>query len=215
MARPKCLRMIQRRARTRYFKSCSEVPADEPVQSVAQEEYEAIRLSDYEGLSQSEAALLMGVSRHTYGRILTGARKKLAASLVFGQSIEVTGGTYQVAPSVEKTQKEKQHMRIAISSQGPQMTDQVDGRFGRAAGFIIYDTDTKTSEYIDNGAAQVAAQGAGFMAAEKVSAAKVSVVLTGYVGPKALMALQAAKLEIVQEMDNQTVQEAVDAYLAR
>lgn len=215
MARPKNTRMIQGRARTRYFRSCSEIALGEPVQSVALEEYEAIRLSDYEGLSQTEAAAFMGVSRHTYGRILTSARKKLALSLVFGQTIEVTGGTYQVVSTVQKTKQEKEHMRIAISSQGPQMTDMVDGRFGRAAGFIIYDTETRTVEYIDNGAAQVAAQGAGLMAAEAVSAAKAAVVLSGYVGPKAMTALQAAQIEVVQEMDNQTVQEAVDAYLSR
>ena len=96
-------------------------------------------------------------------------------------------------------------MKIAISAEGPTTQDIVDPRFGRAAGFVIYDTETKTLEYIDNGAAQAAAQGAGLMAVETVVEAGAKVVLSGYIGPKALEALQAVGLGTVQDMDNRTV----------
>jgi uncharacterized protein len=46
------------------------------------EEYEAIKLCDYDLLSQAEAAALMGVSRPTLTRIYESARRKMARMLV-------------------------------------------------------------------------------------------------------------------------------------
>lgn len=62
------------------------------------EELEAIRLSDFMGLDQDEAALSMEVSRGTFQRIINEAHKKLADALVNGKTIRIQGGNYQVAP---------------------------------------------------------------------------------------------------------------------
>ncbi len=56
------------------------------------EEYEAIRLSDYEGLSQEVAASKMDVSRPTYTRIYESARRKIAKSLAEYTIIMIEGG---------------------------------------------------------------------------------------------------------------------------
>lgn len=53
------------------------------------EELEAIRLADLEGLYQEEASRLMGVSRATFGRILEGARRKVAEALVEGKALRL------------------------------------------------------------------------------------------------------------------------------
>jgi predicted DNA-binding protein (UPF0251 family) len=45
------------------------------------DELEALRLCDFEGLSQAEAGLKMGVSRGTVQRILSSGRKKVASAL--------------------------------------------------------------------------------------------------------------------------------------
>ena len=105
-------------------------------------------------------------------------------------------------------------MKIAISAEGPTLEDDVDPRFGRAAGFIIYDTETKAVEYIENGASQTAAQGAGLIAVETVSNAGATVALSGYIGPKAFDALQAIGIGTVQDVDNRTVGEVVRAFEA-
>ncbi len=60
------------------------------------EEFEAIRLSDFEKLDQESAAALMGVSRHTYGRLLSRARSAVAEALVTGKELQVNGGNYQM-----------------------------------------------------------------------------------------------------------------------
>lgn len=57
------------------------------------EEYEALRLCDYEQLTQQEACGLMGVSRPTFSRIYTAGRQKLVQALVLGQAIVIDGGT--------------------------------------------------------------------------------------------------------------------------
>jgi len=102
--------------------------------------------------------------------------------------------------------------KIAISSEGPTLLDQVDPRFGRAAGFIIADPEDMTSTYIDNGASQARAQGAGIQAAETVARHDVSAVLTGYVGPKAFQALSAAGIKVAQDFGNISVKEAIERY---
>ncbi|MFA9391810.1 MAG: DUF134 domain-containing protein [Prolixibacteraceae bacterium] len=56
------------------------------------EEYEAIRLLDYEGLSQVEASVLMQISRPTLTRIYERARKKVATALTEARQILIEGG---------------------------------------------------------------------------------------------------------------------------
>ena len=59
------------------------------------EELEAIRLSDFEHLDQEQAADMMGISRHTFGRILSNARGIVAEALVTGKAMRIQGGTYE------------------------------------------------------------------------------------------------------------------------
>jgi predicted DNA-binding protein (UPF0251 family) len=58
------------------------------------EEFESVRLADYENLTQEEAALRMGVSRPTFTRIYEKARKSIAKAFVEGKAILIQGGDY-------------------------------------------------------------------------------------------------------------------------
>jgi len=89
----------------------------------------------------------------------------------------------------------------------------IDPRFGRAAGFMLVDPQTLEFEYVENGAGQARAQGAGLQASETVVAKGAKAVLTGYVGPKAFNVLQAAGIRIAQNLENMTVRQAVEAYI--
>ena len=64
--------------------------------SLSVEEFEAIRLVDYNGYDQSEAALNMNVSRQTFGRVLKQARYNLASAIVTGKRLKVGGGCYRI-----------------------------------------------------------------------------------------------------------------------
>ena len=110
--------------------------------------------------------------------------------------------------SFEQKQGSEQ-MKVAVSSEGPGLESQVDPRFGRAGGFVIVDMETMQADYVDNGASQAAAQGAGIQTAERLAGLGVQAVMSGYVGPKAFMALQAAGLDVYQDMDNRSVADAV------
>ncbi len=56
------------------------------------EEYEAIKLADYEGLSQLEASKRMHVSRPTFTRIYDQARKKVAKAFIENKRLSIEGG---------------------------------------------------------------------------------------------------------------------------
>ena len=101
---------------------------------------------------------------------------------------------------------------IAITAESPDLDARIDPRFGRAAGFVIVDPDTLTFDYVDNGASQVMAQGAGIQAAQIVADTGVHVLLTGFVGPKAFQALNAAGIAIGPNLENLTVREAVQRF---
>jgi len=100
-------------------------------------------------------------------------------------------------------------MKIAVSSQGPELSSLVDPRFGRAAYFIIYDTGDKSYESLDNSRNVTAAQGAGIQAAQLVAQQAVDVVVSGNMGPKAFEVLEAAGIRMVS-YENGTVADAIE-----
>lgn len=53
------------------------------------DEFEALRLKDVNGLQQQEAAEQMNVSRPTFQRILTNARKKVSEALVYSKALRI------------------------------------------------------------------------------------------------------------------------------
>ena len=216
MPRPRNCRYVERQPCVTYFKPRG-IPMTELTETVLTVEgLEALRLADLEGLTTGEGAERMRVSRHTFGRTLSEARRAVADALVNGRALCIQGGTYAVLPERSEThlpRKEFSMMqKIAISSEGPSLDDMVDPRFGRAGGFVIVNPETMETSYLDNGAAQTMAQGAGIETAERMSAAGVEAVLSGYVGPKAFEALKAAGIKVCQDLDGLTVREAVERF---
>jgi predicted DNA-binding protein (UPF0251 family) len=58
------------------------------------EEFETIRLVDYEGLHLEDAARQLGVSRATCARIMDSAHRKVATALTHGHAIRIEGGSF-------------------------------------------------------------------------------------------------------------------------
>ena len=56
------------------------------------EEYEALRLCDFDMVIHNEASIIMGVSRPTFTRIYAAARQKIALAFVEGRQITIEGG---------------------------------------------------------------------------------------------------------------------------
>jgi predicted DNA-binding protein (UPF0251 family) len=96
MARPKFPRKIREIPPSAVFKPQG-IPASALEQVVlAVDEFEAIRLADYEGLYQQEAAENMNISRQTFGRILESARMKTADALIHGKVLKIEGGNIEM-----------------------------------------------------------------------------------------------------------------------
>lgn len=87
-------------------------------------------------------------------------------------------------------------MKIIVSADGQGLEAQVDPRFGRAAGFVLFDTQTREARDIDNRQSLNAAQGAGIQAAEAVSRLGAECLVTGHCGPKAYRTLRAAGIKV-------------------
>ena len=87
-------------------------------------------------------------------------------------------------------------MKVAVTSQGRELSSDVDPRFGRAKFFIVVDAETGDFSASDNSQNLNAAQGAGIQAGKNVVDLGVSAVVTGHVGPKAFATLKAAGVAV-------------------
>ena len=104
-------------------------------------------------------------------------------------------------------------MIIAVTSQGSEVSSEVDPRFGRASQFVLIDTDTGEVRGISNDQNLAAVQGAGIQAAKTVAKLGAEVLLTGNVGPKAFATLAASGIEVCTGVSG-TVADAVGRYQA-
>jgi predicted DNA-binding protein (UPF0251 family) len=92
MARPHCCRTISHIPHCALFKPAGVAAAYLEEISLSLDEFEAVRLADFEGLYHEQAAERMNVSRQTFGRTLELARRKIAQALVEGKALRIHGG---------------------------------------------------------------------------------------------------------------------------
>lgn len=96
MARPVKLRQVCDLPRKdRFGPIGSEIDKDKYI-NMTVDEYETIRLIDYENLTQEECAEQMDIARATVQRIYQEARMKIASALVNGKILDIQGGNYQL-----------------------------------------------------------------------------------------------------------------------
>jgi len=98
MPRPRIPRFVEGRPIADAFIPNRFPPWGEEETVLPVEGLEAIRLSDFQGLDQEEAASMMNVSRQTFGRILGEARGVVAEALVMGKVLRIEGGHFEMPP---------------------------------------------------------------------------------------------------------------------
>ena len=101
-------------------------------------------------------------------------------------------------------------MKIAVTSIGDSLDSPMDARFGRAANFIVVETETMSFECISNNAVS-AASGAGISAAKTVADSGAKAVLTGNCGPNAARTLTAAGVKLYANVSG-SVKDAIGAF---
>ena len=104
-------------------------------------------------------------------------------------------------------------MKIAISAQHEGLDSPFEPRFGRVPGFVLFDTETEATAFLDNAKHQDLTQGAGIKTAQALAKQGVDVLLTGNIGPKAMQALSKSSIEIRQTKGS-TVGEVLSSYLS-
>jgi predicted Fe-Mo cluster-binding NifX family protein len=103
-------------------------------------------------------------------------------------------------------------MKLCITAAGNSLDAMTDESFGRAPWLVIVDTDTQALvEAVENSGVQ-ASQGAGIAAAQAVADRGVQALLTGRVGPKAQAALQAAGIQIYENINRATVRQVLEEF---
>ena len=114
------------------------------------DEYETIRLIDFLGLTQEQCAAQMHVARTTVQAIYTGARAKVARSLVMGMPIEISGGDVVLCGKREEERQcavclgrgrmkngRSTMMKIAVTYDDGQIYQ----HFGHCAQFKLYEIE--------------------------------------------------------------------------
>ena len=99
-------------------------------------------------------------------------------------------------------------MKFTVSARGESLDSEVDPRFGRTAGFVLFDSESGSAEYLDNSAQQDSAQGTGVKAAQLIAKAGAEALITGQLGPNAAQFLRKSGIKIYA-CSSGTVREAI------
>ena len=95
MPRPRKWRKVCAAPRCTHF-SPSQGQNNDGVVEMTVDEYEAIRLIDYECFTQEQCAEQMEVARTTVQAIYQSARRKLADCIVNSRALIINGGEYRI-----------------------------------------------------------------------------------------------------------------------
>ena len=206
MARPPKCRRICSIPRTDRF--CPVGGADAEPILLTLDEYEVIRLVDLEQQTHEQCAEQMDISRSTVQEIYESARCKVAACLVYGKPLHITGGNYRICggqendlcgrcckepalrtKKINSNQKGESIMRIAVTYENGQIFQ----HFGHTEQFKLYEVEDGKitgSEVVDtNGSGHGAL--AGFLMQHGVNT-----LICGGIGGSAQAALAEAGIKL-------------------
>jgi uncharacterized protein len=216
MARPQKCRKVSALPGVTYFK-----PAGIPLRFLQEvcltiEQAEALRLKDIEGLEQIQAAVRMGISRPTFQRVLTSARKQIADAILNGKAIRIEGGNFQIIPNTPCcNQKQKTNckdtgggkiMKYAMPVSGNRLMS----HFGQANEFMLMDVNNE-GKVAKKETIQVTPHSCGTLPGE-LAKRGVRVVLAGGMGMGPRMAFQQSNIEVVLGVTEQDPEKAAAAH---
>lgn len=168
------------------------------------DEYEVIRLVDYEKRTHEQCAAQMEVSRTTVTEIYESARFKLSDSLVNGKPLVIDGGHYRVCQGDRQRgcgrscrwtlqtapcEKGECTMRIAV----PYENGQVFQHFGHTRQMKVYDAEN--GRIVKEQVADTTGSGHGALAGF-LSGLKADVLICGGIGGGAQEALARAGIRL-------------------
>lgn len=190
------------------------------------EEYETLRIVDYEGRTHEQCAAQMRVSRTTVTEIYERARHKVADAIVNGRTLVIRGGNYEVCGGAcardcagrcrwkygelalaMQNLTGDEIMRIAI----PVKNENIYQHFGMASTFKVYDVEEK--RVVNTFLIEAAGTGHGAKVGPLVDN-KVDCVICGGIGEGAMSQLAGAGIFLIAGISG-NADEAVVAALAQ
>lgn len=216
MARPTRCRRVCAEPKCRGFAPQTVLAKERVILTV--DEYEVIRLVDYEKRTHEQCAVQMEISRTTVTEIYESARFKLSDSLVNGKPLLIDGGHYQVCQGNQKracgqncrwvlqAKEGETTMRIAI----PYEDGQVFQHFGHTRQMKIY--DVANEKIIKEQIADTTGNGHGALASF-LSGLEVDVLICGGIGGGAQQALAQAGIKLCGGVTG-NADDAVRSFLA-
>lgn len=101
-------------------------------------------------------------------------------------------------------------MKIAITSTGNSPDSKMDERFGRCSYFVIYDTESKSTEFIPNPNKE-AENGAGPASVQLVAQRGVEKIVSGEFGMKIKSLIDSLKIQMIVMSDrDKTVAQIIE-----
>jgi predicted DNA-binding protein (UPF0251 family)/predicted Fe-Mo cluster-binding NifX family protein len=164
---------------------------------------EAIRLADLEGLYQEAAALRMGVSRQTFGRIVESARRVVADAIINGKYLRIDGGEVIVDDKGERT------MKVAV----PARDGLVDAHFGHCEHFMVYSLDKEKKIVAEEKIDSLEGCGCKSNIAGVLARTGVTHMVAGNMGEGAVHVLQAHGIDVIRGASGNT-REAAERFAA-
>lgn len=187
------------------------------------DEYEAVRLIDFEKYTHVQCAKQMDISRTTVTELYESARYKIADCIINGKTLCISGGHYRfcdgtasccgrscrraegLSGEIPVKRKGEKEMRIAVTYE----KGQIFQHFGHTEEFKLYDIEdgkiTGTQVVSTNG------QGHGALAGF-LTEAGVDALICGGIGGGAQTALAQMGIRLYGGVSG-SADEAVDAYL--
>ncbi len=163
---------------------------DKPSITLNLEEWECLRLVDYQGVDQEKAAKSLDISRQLLQMLLRSARQKVARALVEVLPLYIRDGHYTYTNAVgEPKINRSDDMKVAVTC----FHDEVFAHFGRTPEFAIYQVEDGKIVKEERVAAPAEGHGAlvGFLKTQNVNT-----LICGGIGGGAVNALRAAGIEV-------------------
>lgn len=153
------------------------------------EEWEALRLVDYAGMEQTQAALSMGISRQSVQMLVSSARTKLARAVVEGLPLQIIGDQEQNTHKDLRHEERVRKMKIAVTSQHTQ----VFPHFGRTPEFYL--VTAEDGKITEEKIVAAPAEGHGALVGFLVSQG-VDTLICGGIGGGAVNGLRSSGIKV-------------------
>ena len=156
------------------------------------DEFEAVRLCDYEGKSQIETAEIMKISRGTIQRLLNSGRKKILEGLLYQQAIRLKNSHLEYTEeNIGDDIMNNEILRVEFPT-NDEVT--VEEHFGHCEKFVVFSIENGK---VVNKEFLIAPEHAPGVFPRFIGSNNINVVITGGMGQRAIDLIKANGGEVI------------------